>query len=497
MTFNPTPVSCVPAGVPAHLGRYQLRSALGSGSTSAVYLAYDEELQRTVAVKVIHPQLLASDQAAEMFLREARNLARLDHPGIVPVYDTGRADGGFFYIVFKYIDGNDLKRRMAEGRVGWNESATLIAAVAEALHHAHECGLVHRDIKPANIMLDRDGRPIVADFGIALTREAFGTGPAFVGTPSYMSPEQARRESHRVDARTDIYGLGAVLYELLVGRPPFQADTRDALLDQIKQRAPTPPCELDPAIPAELERICLKALSKRAADRHASARDLADDLKAWLRESQMTDSASKTEAAVPVPSPSSSNPRLSGLGRGYAALPIVPRLAPPFAREDGDFFLALLPGPRDRDGLPESVAFWKRRIDSTDAERAFRVGLLYGPSGGGKSSLVRAGLLPHLGPHITAFVEADARETESRLLHHLQRHCPRSARTEELPGRSESGGERSCGRPETVIVLDQFEQWLHAAHPAATRRSSRCVRQCDGTHVQCLLLRAQTIFGCR
>ena len=188
-----------------------------------------------------------------MFLREARNLARLDHPGIVSVYDTGRAEGGFFYIVFKFIEGSDLKRRLQEGRLGWGESASLIAAVADALHHAHQNGIVHRDIKPANIMLDREGKPVVADFGGALTREAFGTGPTLVGTPNYMSPEQARRESHRVDARTDVYGLGAVLYEFLTGRTPFQATSRDELLDQIKHRPPTPPRDLDAAVPPELE----------------------------------------------------------------------------------------------------------------------------------------------------------------------------------------------------------------------------------------------------
>ena len=175
---------------------------------------------------------------------------------------------------------------------------------------------------------DREGRPIVADFGAALTREAFGTGPAFVGTPSYMSPEQARRESHRVDGRTDIYGVGAVLYELLTGRPPFQAAGREELLDQIKHCPPTPPRDLDAAVPAELERICLKALAKRAADRYASARELADDLKAWLHESEKGDEASNVATVVSAPQPPLGAARLSRLGSGYAVRPSFRRGLP-------------------------------------------------------------------------------------------------------------------------------------------------------------------------
>jgi serine/threonine protein kinase len=476
----------VPAAVgavPERIGRYQLRSLLASGSTASVYLGYDEELQRNVAIKVIHPQLLASGQAGDMFLREARNLARLDHPGIVAVHDAGRAEGGFFYIVFKFIEGSDLKRRLAESRLSWDESASLVAAVAEALHHAHQVGIIHRDIKPANIMLDREGRPVVADFGVALTREAFGTGPAFVGTPNYMSPEQARRESHRVDARTDIYGLGAVLYELLTGRTPFHAPTRDELLEQIKHCPPTPPRQLDASTPEELERICLKALSKRASDRHATARELADDLKAWQ--------ASATPTQISTPTPAPPKPGESYLSRlDSSTLRVVPRGLRSFSVEDAEYFLALLPGPRDRHGLPESVAFWKRRIESTECDLAFRVGVLYGPSGSGKSSLVRAGLLPRLDTHVrTLMIEADAHDTETRLREQLRKQLP-SLEADRLPEAfiALRQGAMLPAQQKLFIVIDQFEQWLHTTRGTSDTELVDALRQCDGVHVQCLLL---------
>jgi hypothetical protein len=278
---TPTVADAAPT-LPPYIGRYRVEKVLGGGAFGLVYLAHDDQLQRRVAIKVPHAYLVARPEAAAGYLAEARTVASLDHPNVAPVHEFGSTMEFPCFVVSKYIDGADLATRLTQGRLSLHEAVELVAAVADALHHAHKQGLVHRDIKPGNILLDKIGKPFVTDFGLALHEQDLGKGPGFAGTPTYMSPEQARGEGNRVDGRSDIFSLGVVFYELLTGRRPFRAESQPELTMQIITQEARPPRQIDDRIPRELDRICLKALAKRPAERYSAARDLADDLRRFL-----------------------------------------------------------------------------------------------------------------------------------------------------------------------------------------------------------------------
>ncbi len=180
-------------GDPGEIGRYRVLRRLGQGGFGRVYLARDDDLDRPVAIKVPNPERVAAPANVEAYLAEARALAKLDHPNIVPVYDVGRTEDGLCYVVSKYIDGSDLADRLRQGRHSFRESAELVAVVAGALHHAHTRDLVHRDIKPANILIDNQGKPSVGDFGLALKDEDYGKGARLAGTPAYHEPRAGPR----------------------------------------------------------------------------------------------------------------------------------------------------------------------------------------------------------------------------------------------------------------------------------------------------------------
>lgn len=276
--------------LPSRLGDYLLLEELGRGGMGVVFRAQQASLGREVAVKMILRGELARHNERERFQAEAQAAARLDHPGIVPVYEVGEIEGRPYFSM-KFIRGTTLAQRLAEGPIPSREAARLLVQVAKAIHFAHEKGVLHRDLKPSNILIDEKGDPHVTDFGLAkqisdepsLTR----TG-AILGTPAYMAPEQAAGNRGQVGPQSDVYSLGVVLYHMLTGRPPFQGASPVETVLMVLEQDPVPPRMLNPHADADLEMICLRCLQKPTDLRYNTAAALARDLDAFLNDESIS-----------------------------------------------------------------------------------------------------------------------------------------------------------------------------------------------------------------
>src|SRR5262245_13935949 len=273
-----------PAGG-AVFGDYELIEEIARGGMGIVYRARQQSLDRPVALKMILGGSLASEHQIKRFQGEATAAARLDHSGIVSIYEVGERDGQHFFSM-ALVEGGSLQERLARGPLPPREAAELMRQIAEAVHYAHESGVVHRDLNPQNVLLDKQGHPKVTDFGLAKrldSTDGLTQDGEVVGTPGYMAAEQALGETHALGPPVDVYALGGMLYCLLAGRPPFQASSLAETLRQIAEQEPVSPRLLNPATPPDLETICLKALHKDPLRRYPTAQALADDLARYLR----------------------------------------------------------------------------------------------------------------------------------------------------------------------------------------------------------------------
>jgi tRNA A-37 threonylcarbamoyl transferase component Bud32 len=264
---------------------YEILAQIGRGNMGVIYKARQTKLNRTVALKTILAGKFADEVQLRRFNTEAEAVARLQHPNIVQVFNFGEHDGQPF-LVMEYVDGGSLDQKLKGRAMNPRQAAQLTLVLARAIHMAHQQGIIHRDLKPGNILLTAKGAPKITDFGLAKRLDAeisqTSTG-AILGTPSYMSPEQARGGKVPISPMTDVYGLGAMLYEFLTGRPPFREETYFDTIFKVVSANPVPPTEINPRVPKPLEAICLRCLQKDPTERYMTAQALADALEGFLR----------------------------------------------------------------------------------------------------------------------------------------------------------------------------------------------------------------------
>lgn len=505
----------------SQIGRYVIRKRIGAGGFGVVFLGEDSALKRNVCIKISRSQESSERNKRFSLIAEARSAASLDHPNVVRVFDTG-VWNNYPYLISEYVDGATLGNEVGGSNpISIRRALMLMRQVALALVHLHSKGMIHRDLKPANILIGTSDVVKLADFGLAISDDMpVWNSNEIAGTQRYMAPEQVLGETHRIDGRTDIWGFGIVLYELLTAKPPFRSNDPKTLFQSILKGDAPSLRQRRPDVPQSLDQFCLRCLCQCMADRYQSATELLEELESVqraLEDSVATEPISSNltpSHGHPAPvvvqdfgrdsgnaNPSSgstnklsktdkvSNTESTGVRSGtLESLAIVPRGLRSFEVEDHHFFVSLLPGPREATGIPLSLRFWKNWVASQDGERTQCVGVLYGPSGSGKSSFIRAGLLPEIQESTeTVYMDFTVDRPIAALLSRLHKHFPESATRSDLASTLAFIRKKKSGK-QTLLVLDQFEQYLANTPLDLQHELVQALRQCNGSDLKAILI---------
>ena len=475
--------------LPSKIGRYKVVQLLGQGGLCSVLLGHDTRLERHVAIKIPRVDRQVDEAVWRELLHEARSLAKLRHESIISVIDVELEKDGTPYVVMEFVDGTNLHNFWSRKEFDLRLALRIILQIAGGLKFIHDHGIVHRDLKPTNIIIDRHQNARIADFGLALELNSIDHSrrkSSIAGTSKFMSPEQLSGESHRIDERTDLWGLGVVLYWMCTGSYPFDGSNFDELQKQIKTQSQQHLDHCNSHVPEELDRICRKCLSELMHDRYSSAEAVIEDLES-LESACFSPRSSANFAIGNV-----------GIGRDVSAnelvgnkqsISVIPKCLQPYDENDAAFFLELLPGPKDRLGHPDCLRFWISRFNGMVGHCSH--GLLYGPSGCGKTSFLKAGLFPRLPDSIEiVYLDCLPQQTEHGLFSLLSDQLRVKGRTElglhDLV-RQIREGEHLPSHRRLLIVLDHFEQFLANSSDFASSELVAALRHCDGNRISCLI----------